>query len=119
MKTVKTAGAKSAKTKVKLIRVHHPRPIQIIDARLCMTRPPIERMAQIMAEIQAGMYPNTLHLAEKLEVSAKTIARDIEFLRDRLRQPIEYDARRWGFYFTHTMGPAQPAFMLTRTATAP
>ena len=81
------------------------------------TRPMIERLANIMAEIQAGMYPNTKTLAEKLEVSKKTVERDIEFLRDRLRLPIGYDARRWGFFYTHTMGPAQPAFILTRAAT--
>ena len=90
--------------------------VQIVDSRLAATRPPIERMARIMAEIQAGIYPNAQKLAEKLEVSAKTVQRDIEFLRDRLRAPIEYDARRWGFYFTHTLGPAQPAFVLTRAA---
>jgi predicted DNA-binding transcriptional regulator YafY len=93
--------------------------IQVIDSRLAATRPPLERMVRIMAEIQAGMYPNANTLAAKLEVSRKTIERDIEFLRSRLNVPIDYDPRRWGFFYTHTMGPAQPAFILTRTPAAP
>ena len=81
------------------------------------TRPMIERLAGIMAQIQAGMYPNASTLAAKFEVSRKTVERDLEFLRERLNAPIQYDPRRWGWFYTSTMGPAQPAFVLTRAAT--
>ena len=81
------------------------------------TRPMLERLAGIIAQIQQGMYPNINTLAAQFEVSKKTIERDIEFLRDRLNVPIQYDPRRWGWFYTSTMGPALPAFVLTRTAT--
>jgi proteasome accessory factor B len=35
-----------------------------------------------------------------MEVSTKSIHRDIEFMRDRLGLPIEYDDRRWGYHYT-------------------
>ena len=39
----------------------------------------------------AGGFPNCSKLARELEVSTKTIQRDIEFMRDRLGLPIQYD----------------------------
>ncbi len=64
------------------------------------TRPPLERMLQIHQAIQSGRYPNATTLAARLEVSRKSIIRDLEFMRDRLGLPIEYDARRWGYFYT-------------------
>ncbi len=57
-------------------------------------------MLQLHRQIQAGRFPNCRKLAETLEVSAKTIQRDIEFMRDRLNLPIQYDSMRFGFYYT-------------------
>ena len=68
--------------------------MQIIDQRLAPPRPALERMVRIHMEIQAGNYPNARKLAEKLECSSKSVQRDIEFMRDRLKMPIDYDARR-------------------------
>jgi len=70
-----------------------------IDSR-GFSRPPLERMLQLHREIQAGRFPNCRKLAEALEVSAKTIQRDIEFMRSRLNMPIEYDQLQFGFYYT-------------------
>ncbi len=64
------------------------------------SRPPLERMVQLHQQIQAGKFPNCRKLAETLEVSSKTIQRDIEFMRDRLNLPIEYDQLQFGFYYT-------------------
>lgn len=50
--------------------------------------------------LKAGVYPNCRKLAGELEVSAKTIQRDIDFMRDRLGLPIEYDQLRFGFYYS-------------------
>jgi proteasome accessory factor B len=63
-------------------------------------RPVIERFNRIHSEIQRGGYPNCRTLGEMLEMSGKTIQRDIDFMRDRLLLPIEYDALRKGFYYT-------------------
>jgi len=57
-------------------------------------------MLQLHQQLQAGRYPNCRKLADELEVSSKTIQRDIEFMRDRLGLPIEYDQLQFGFYYT-------------------
>ncbi|MEO6246372.1 MAG: WYL domain-containing transcriptional regulator [Opitutaceae bacterium] len=56
------------------------------------SRPPLERMLRIHEELRRGAFTNCSKLATKLEVSRKTIARDIAFMRDRLELPIEFDA---------------------------
>ena len=67
-------------------------------------------MMQVHAQLQARAFPNCRKLAAELEVSSKTIQRDIDFMRDRLGLPIEYDQqsvhlvtavypyRRWSYY---------------------
>lgn len=64
------------------------------------TRPPLERMLRIHQELQSGSYPNMSSLADTLEVSEKSIQRDLDFMRDRLQLPIEYDGTRHGYYYT-------------------
>ena len=54
------------------------------------SRPPLERMMRIHEELKQERRPNCTSLASLLEVSTKTIMRDIEFMRDRLNLPIEY-----------------------------
>jgi predicted DNA-binding transcriptional regulator YafY len=66
-------------------------------------RPPLERMKKIYAQLQGSSFPNCSKLAKEFEVSVKTIARDIEFMRDRWGMPIGYDAKRTGFYFTESV----------------
>ncbi len=50
--------------------------------------------------IKKEQYPNCRSLAEKWEVSRKTIQRDIDFIRDQLNAPIEYSAQKRGFYYS-------------------
>jgi proteasome accessory factor B len=57
-------------------------------------------MMRIHDRLKAAAYPNCRKLADELEVSPKTIQRDIDFMRDRLGFPIEYDQLRFGFYYT-------------------
>ena len=66
-------------------------------------RPPLERMMRIHQFLQAGKYPNATKLSRELEVAIKTIHRDIDFMRDRMELPIEYDGRRWGFHYTESV----------------
>lgn len=70
------------------------------DADQPRSRPPLERMLRIHHFIQSGRYPNGLTLSRALEVSPKTVYRDLEFMRDRLQLPLEYDDRRFGFFYT-------------------
>jgi len=64
------------------------------------SRPPIRRFATIDALMREGKYPNARILSEQLEVSDRTILRDIEYMRDQLGAPIEYDYERKGFYYS-------------------
>src|SRR6478672_5364857 len=65
-----------------------------------LSRPPLERMMRIHGQLKAGDFPNCRKIADDLEVSSKTIQRDIDFMRDRLGLPIEYDPLRFGYYYT-------------------
>ena len=56
-------------------------------------------MLKIHAAIAAGKFPNALQLASELEVSGKSIYRDIEFMRDRMNLPVEFDRQRNGFFY--------------------
>lgn len=64
------------------------------------TRPPLVRMMRLHEELSAGRFPNCRRLSELLEVSSKTVQRDIDFMRDQLGLPIEYDPARFGFAYT-------------------
>ena len=58
-----------------------------------LSRPPLERMMKIHDELRRDTLVNCTKLVKTLEVSRKTIVRDIAFMRDRLDLPIEFDAR--------------------------
>jgi proteasome accessory factor B len=58
------------------------------------------RMQQLHQQIKEGKFPNCRKLAEMLEISTKTVQRDIDFMRDRLNLPIEYDPLRFGFFYS-------------------
>jgi len=61
-------------------------------------------MLKIHAELRRGARVNGTQLAEQLEVSRKTITRDIAFMRDRLDLPIEFDAQLNAYRYTHQVG---------------
>ena len=67
------------------------------------SRPPLERMMEIHESVRRGNYPNASTLAQKMEVSTKTIHRDIQFMRDRWDLPIEFDAAYNGFKYTRSV----------------
>lgn len=58
----------------------------------------LERFQHIAAALTVRKRATARMLAEELEVSRKTIERDLEFMRDRLLLPI--DADNHGHYFT-------------------
>lgn len=75
-------------------------------------RPPLERMLRIHQALQAGNYPNASTLARAIEVSVKSIQRDLDFMRDRLNLPIAYDASRHGYAYTEEV-KAFPTMQIT------
>lgn len=65
-----------------------------------LSRPPLERMLRIHDELRRGALVNCTRLVRTLEVSRKTIVRDIAFMRDRLDLPIEFDPRISAYRYT-------------------
>lgn len=76
------------------------------------SRPPLARMLRLHEELQQGKWPNCRKLAEMLEVATKTIQRDLDFMRDQLNLPIEYDPHRHGYHYTEPVN-AFPSVQVT------
>ncbi|RJQ32053.1 MAG: WYL domain-containing transcriptional regulator [Peptococcaceae bacterium] len=76
-----------------------------------LNRPRIHRIFFIHKQVKVGRYPNGPALAAELEVSIRTIQRDIAYIRDLMQAPLEYDRNKNGFYYT---GPFEmPPLTLT------
>ena len=60
------------------------------------------RIPYIDDQISGGRYPNAVSLAKKLEVNSRTIQRDIEYMKDTMYAPIEYDPVQKGYYYTES-----------------
>ena len=66
------------------------------------------RIGQVMSIIASGKYPNCRTLARDIEVSPKTIQRDLDHLRLQKNVPLEYDEARHGYYFTRPVSEFAP-----------
>jgi proteasome accessory factor B len=62
-------------------------------------RAPIGRFFKIHDEIRRGKYPNCKKLADRLEVTQKTIQRDISYMQNELKLPLVYEPSRHGYYY--------------------
>jgi predicted DNA-binding transcriptional regulator YafY len=82
------------------------------DSASLHSRPPLERMLRIHQALQSGNFPNASTLALEIEVATKTIHRDIEFMRDRLNLPIEFDSAKNGYHYTGEVS-AFPTMQIT------
>jgi len=65
-----------------------------------------ERLLAFDQLLRNNKYPNCTSFAAEWEISTKTAQRDIDYLKDRMGAPLEYDALKRGFYYT------EPTFML-------
>ena len=50
--------------------------------------------------IKEESFPNCSKLAQEFEVTVRTVMRDLDFMRDRLNLPIEFNTQRNGFFYT-------------------
>lgn len=83
-----------------------------------LTRTRHERLLALDRQLRAGKYPNcssfALYWQERFgyekRLDRRTIMRDIAYLRDMLRAPIEFDSKRNGFYYTDASWPL-PSFL--------
>ncbi|MDH7577081.1 MAG: transcriptional regulator [Bacillota bacterium] len=71
--------------------------------RRCFGRSPergaLARIYIIDQMIREGKYPNVPALAEKLEVSKRTVERDLEAMRDLMSAPLAYSRKRRGYFY--------------------
>ena len=71
----------------------------------------IRRMFQMVREGAAtGYLPNSRDFMNEFGVSRRTVARDLDFLRDEERAPLAYDDARHGFHLsdeTYTLPPVR------------
>src|ERR1700693_853423 len=83
-------------------------------SRTLHSRPPLSRFQEIFHAIKTGRFPNRTQLAHSIEVTTKTIQRDLDYMRYQLGLPIEFDYARGGYYFTKLMTDL-PLFQLTES----
>jgi proteasome accessory factor B len=76
------------------------------------SRPPLERMMRIHTAIQSAAHPNATALAAELEVSTKTVQRDLDFMRDRMGLPLVFDHGLNGYRYTEPVD-AFPTLQIT------
>ncbi|NLE68282.1 MAG: WYL domain-containing protein [Lentisphaerae bacterium] len=57
-------------------------------------------MSHIHQTVLAGTYPTAGRLARDIEVSERTILRDVAYMRDMLGAPLEYHRARRGYYYS-------------------
>jgi predicted DNA-binding transcriptional regulator YafY len=79
-------------------RAKDPLPASVI--RKGTSRVAMWRVLEIHKFVQTGRHPNCSTLAAEIEVTPKTIQRDITFMRDQLDLPLEYDQLKHGYYYT-------------------
>ena len=60
------------------------------------------RLYEIHRLVAQEAYPNCPHIAERLEVSRRTIERDVGRLKYLFGAPIEYDRKRRGYYYSES-----------------
>lgn len=84
-----------------------PKSSRVEPARL--TRPQHERIFALVRLIQDRRFPNASTFMKELEVDRRTILRDLDYLRDRMGIPIQYDAKKRGYFLS---GPVENMPML-------
>jgi len=60
----------------------------------------LERFVWFDNEARRERFPNASTLAVQSEISTKTAQRSIDYFRDRLQAPFEYDVSRKGYYYS-------------------
>lgn len=81
-------------------------------------RPQYHRLRRIIAMVRDGMgggrLPNRSDFRRELEVSLRTLARDLDFLRDEERAPIAYEPARHGYRLTDATYDLHPVNLSRR-----
>jgi predicted DNA-binding transcriptional regulator YafY len=73
-------------------------------ARALATRPPLRRLLWALQRLKDGKPLRATDLAREFEVAVRTAYRDLDFLRDEWRVPLEYDHHQATYHLTEPMG---------------
>lgn len=65
-------------------------------------RPPITRLSRIDGIIRSGCNPTAGKLAAEVEVTRRTILRDLAYMKNELGAPLDYDRAAGGYRYTQT-----------------
>jgi predicted DNA-binding transcriptional regulator YafY len=71
-----------------------------VALRMPSTRPPLRRLYWTLAQLRAGAKLNASHLAKQFGVGLRTAYRDLDFLRDAWRVPMEFNRADVSFRLT-------------------
>src|SRR5262245_31584839 len=63
------------------------------------SRPPLRRLLALDRMLREGRYPNARAAATELEVTARTIHRDLVFLHDSWGAPLAFSHAQNGYYY--------------------
>jgi predicted DNA-binding transcriptional regulator YafY len=69
-----------------------------------------ERYCWFHGQIKTGRYPNARTMAEKCEISGKQAQRDIEFARDIIGVPLQYNALQRGYEYADSAYELPPVW---------
>lgn len=64
-----------------------------------MKKSQIARIVAFDSLVRKKLYPNSINFSVDYEVSTRTIMRDVDYLRNQLEAPLEYDREKRGFYY--------------------
>lgn len=76
--------------------------------RTLSTRPPLRRLFWALARLREGRSLKATDIAREFEVNVRTAYRDLDFLRDEWRAPVEYDAAQGSYVLTEPMTELPP-----------
>jgi predicted DNA-binding transcriptional regulator YafY len=76
--------------------------------RQLATRPPFRRLMWALARLRSGRPLKATDLAAEFEVNVRTAYRDLDFLRDDWRVPLEFDRTKGSYLLTEPMTSLPP-----------
>lgn len=76
-----------------------------------MKKSQMARIVNFDKMVRNGEYPNRLCFSTDYMISDRTVARDIEYLRDRLEAPLEFSRERNGYYYSQPWNLPTPVVL--------
>lgn len=65
-----------------------------------MDKSQIARIVEFDLKVRGGWFPSRSSFATECGFCERTVARDIEYIRERLGAPLAFDKRRRGYYYS-------------------